>query len=88
MNKKTIDTIYKWTLRFYYARILIIGISLIGLCLVGLFTDYLYSEHNDFNLFLCIIFGLLGIILFIIGLFRKTETEYGIRNNWHEKDPE
>lgn len=86
MNKKLIDNIYKWTLRFYYARILFLGIALICFSLTLLFTDFKIISQGEFNLFLIITTGIIGVILLIIGLLNKVETEHGIRNKWHEKD--
>lgn len=88
LNKKTIDTIYKWTLRFYYARVLLAGIAAICFCIVLILSDYRVSEKEDFNLFIIIISGILGVIFLVVGLFQKAETEYGIRNKWHEKEIE
>lgn len=64
--------------------------GIIALCfsLVLLFTDYRVSDKNDFNTFIIVISGFLGLIFTFIGLYSKTETEYGIRNKWHEKELE
>ncbi|ARV08869.1 hypothetical protein BTO05_04160 [Winogradskyella sp. PC-19] len=85
MNKKTIDTIYKWTLRFYYIRTLLAGIICICFSVILIITDYKISKKEDFNLFIIIFSAILGIVFLLIGLFQKTETEFGIRNKWHEK---
>lgn len=86
MNKKTIDTLYKWILRFFYARILILGISLICFAIVLIVSDYRVAKKAELNTFIAVISGFIGLILFVIGIVYKTETEYGIRNKWHEKD--
>ena len=88
MNKKTINTVYKWTLRILYARLLIIGISGICFCIVLIITDYEITERKELNTFLTVLSGLFGLIFLAIGLYSKAETEYGIRNKWHEKDLE
>ncbi|WP_411767018.1 hypothetical protein [Winogradskyella sp. A3E31] len=88
MNKKTIDIIYKWTLRVSYARAIILGIVFISFALVLLITDYKITTNAGFNVFLIIFLSLLGIVFIIVGLFQKAETEYGIRNKWHEKEIE
>lgn len=86
MNKKTINTIYKWTLRFYYARILLLGIVAICFSLVLMISDYKISKNEDFNLFILIITLVLGLVFLLIGLFKKVGIEHGLRKKWHEKD--
>ncbi|RZN80922.1 MAG: hypothetical protein EVB11_11190 [Winogradskyella sp.] len=86
MSKNILNTIYKWTLRFYYARILFFGILLFSLCIIFLLTDYKFSEREDLNLFITIMCGFLGLILLFIGLFKTAETEYGIKRGWHKND--
>jgi len=88
LNKKTINIIYKWTLRFYYARLLILGITSLCFCLVLFFTDYKVTDKKDFNTFIMVISGLLGLIFLLVGFYSQAQTEYGIRNNWHKKDIE
>jgi hypothetical protein len=51
-------------------------------------TDYKITGRKELNTFLTVLSGLFGLIFLAIGLYSKTETEYGIRNKWHEKDIE
>lgn len=88
MNKKTINIVYKWWLRVLYARLVLAGISGICFCIVLIITDYKIVERKELNTFLTVLAGLFGLIFLIIGLYSKIETEYGIRNKWHEKDLE
>ncbi|GGI57912.1 hypothetical protein GCM10011444_22210 [Winogradskyella haliclonae] len=86
MSNHILNTLHKWALRLYYARILFFGILLISFCIIFIFTDYKPSEINGLNIFLTIMCGLLGLILLFIGLFRTAETEYGIKRGWHKED--
>ena len=88
MNKKTINTIYKWWLRFLYARILIAGICGVCFSIILIITDYKITDRKELNTFITVLSGLFGLIFIAIGLYSKAETEYGIRNKWHEKDLE
>ncbi len=85
MNKKTINNIYKWWLRFLYTRILIAGVFGTCFSIILIITDYKITDHKELNTFLTFLTGLFGLIFIVIGLYSKTETEYGIRNKWHEK---
>ncbi|WP_055442337.1 hypothetical protein [Lacinutrix himadriensis] len=84
MNKKKIDTIYKWFLRFRYYRILAIGVGLVSFALVLLISGYSIINKPDFDMFIIIITLLLGILLSAIGLFYRMETEIGIKEKRHE----
>lgn len=84
MNKKTIDTIYKWILRFRYFRILILGVGLICFSLTLLITDYSIINKPDFDTFIISITLIIGLVLTFIGLFYKIETEIGIKEKRHE----
>jgi len=88
LNNNTINIIYKWILRFYYLRVLIIGIVLLCFSLTLFFSNYKISVNHGLNLFLMVICGILGLSLFIIGLIKKSETEFGVKNKWHEEDIE
>ncbi|EDP70207.1 hypothetical protein FBALC1_11757 [Flavobacteriales bacterium ALC-1] len=65
---------------------LIAGISGICFCIILIITDYKITGRKELNTFLAVLFGLFGLIFLVIGLYSKTETEYGIRNKWHEKN--
>ncbi|MBU2938874.1 hypothetical protein KO494_04890 [Lacinutrix sp. C3R15] len=79
MNKKKIDIVYKWYLRFRYFRILCIGAALISFS-IGLFiSDYSIINKPGFDIFISILTLLLGIIFSFIGLYYRVETENGIQ---------
>lgn len=84
MNKKKIDTIYKWILRFRYFRILVIGVGLISFGITLLISGFSIINKPDFDMFIIVITLLLGIILSCIGLFYRVETEIGIKEKRHE----
>ena len=86
MSNRVLNTLHKWALRLYYVRILIIGIAIISFSIIFIFTDYKPSEKEGFNILLTVMFGLLGIILLLIGLFKTAATEYGIKRDWHKED--
>ncbi|WP_452229422.1 MULTISPECIES: hypothetical protein [unclassified Lacinutrix] len=84
MNKKKIDTIYKWFLRYRYYRVLVIGVGLVSFGIVLLVSGYSILNKPDFDMFIIIITLLLGILLSAIGLFYRMETEIGIKEKRHE----
>ena len=51
-------------------------------------SDYKISTKDDFNTFIILISGLLGICITVIGLYQKNDIENGINRKLHEKDIE
>ena len=86
MNKKIINTIYKWFLRISYLKTLILGIILICFALTVFLTDYQISSIDSLSIFITIISAIVGLVLTIIGIIQHKEIEYGIKQDWHKKD--
>ena len=86
MNRNTINNIYKWTLRFYYFRTLLLGVGMLCFSFTLIITDYKIAERDALNMFFIIFLGFLGLIFIIVGLLQKAHTEIGIRAKKHEEE--